>query len=212
MGHINFVCWGVHWGGVSTMANTVLFGQKRVSLVLQGCLARGKKTWSHLPHLKCNELANTEIASSSACHVTYGANYHACGNKYTLISWQFHDVYVFLLNSSSSTKKMFTYLYSCLLQDKFLGGWLLIQNRWCSGFFTYVYVYWTPNFSFYPGLTHFFEVSWGTLCINKFSSKVWSPNGRTKVQNIRNCVNLSCTRLQVPPVALHVSQLISWIL
>ena len=41
-------------------------------------------------------------------------NHHARGNKYTSNSWRFFDVYVFVLNSNSSTKQIFTYVFSCV--------------------------------------------------------------------------------------------------
>ena len=74
-----------------------------------------------------------------------GISYRARGKKYISNSQRFFDVYVFVLNSNSLTKKI---VHVCVfisvirqIHEKGARYVYLIQIRQCSQFFMYVYVY-----------------------------------------------------------------------
>ena len=71
------------------------------------------------------------------------------GNKYLSNPRRFFGVYVFVLNSNSLAKNIFhVYVFASVtrcIPVKSAMYVYLIHNRWCSEFFTYVYVYWIRN-------------------------------------------------------------------
>ena len=75
--------------------------------------------------------------------------YHARGNKYILNSQQFFDVYVFVLNSDSLTKRnlhvcVYDILYASVATKSYEKRRVCVSNSKsmvCSELFTYVYVY-----------------------------------------------------------------------
>ena len=63
--------------------------------------------------------------------------------------------------------------------------------------FTYSWSFFAYSFSFFAYSFSFFAYSWSFFA---YSGKV------RPIRALRDCKRLSCTRLRVPPVALHVSR------